>query len=364
MYKALEQWDFDKRHGKNRLKQFAEVFKEYQKRIDFKVSARGWAYLMEQAGFITKDKFDLVNDLLNRCRKRGLLPVDFCAEDVGRQFHEIHEPDMRSPGHYVERHFDYIDDCEDWYTPDYWAQSEFDDLYVEAEKFYIQMVVEKVDLLTLFQPVCKKYHVPIANSKGWQSIFQRAQYARRFKDALDRGLQPVLLYCGDHDPDGLRISDTLMKNLEDIKNVVWSDGQTGFDPSCLIIKRFGLNYDFIIRNNLTWIDNLITGSGKDLASPHHPNYQLDYVQDYLRTVGERKCEANAIVVNPESARELCALSIESFVGEDALKRFQIRELINRLKVIEVKNKIKVFDEDGNHYSGWDNVSDFIKKQII
>src|SRR5690606_38765788 len=103
----------------------------------------------------------------------------------------------------------------------------------------------KVDLVTLFSPVCKKYKIPIANSKGWSSMLQRAEYARRFQEARDKGLKCVLLYCGDHDPDGLRIGEFLRKNLQDLNDIKWEDGEIGYDAKDLIIDRFGLNYDFI-----------------------------------------------------------------------------------------------------------------------
>jgi hypothetical protein len=201
--------------------------------------------------------------------------------------------------------------CEQWYIPGWWS----------GEEYYIQMLVEKIDLKTLFEPVCLDYHIPVATSKGWSSMLQRAEYARRFKQAEDRGLECVLLYCGDFDPDGGRISDFIRSNLDDLKNVVWSDGILGYDPANLTIERFGLNKDFIDENKLTWIDNLITGSGKNLADPSHPNHEMEYVQTYLQDIGERKCEANALVTRPEQGRALCRDAIESFLGPEALDRF-------------------------------------------
>ena len=162
------------------------------------------------------------------------------------------------------------------------------------------------------------------NSKGWSSMLQRGEYARRFKIAEEHDLECVLLIAGDHDPDGLRITDHARKNLYDIQNIVWEDGTTGYDPENLIINRFGLNYDFILHHNLTWIDNLITGSGKNLASPRHKNFKMPYVQEYLKTVGIRKCEANAIVKSPATGRALCRAAIESYLGTDARDRFQKR----------------------------------------
>lgn len=94
------------------------------------------------------------------------------------------------------------------------------------------------------------------------------EYAKRFKQAEDRGLKCVLLYCGDHDPDGLRISEFIRKSLEGLEDIVWSEGTEGYNPDNLEIERFGLNYNFIETNKLPWIDDVITGSKKGLASHH------------------------------------------------------------------------------------------------
>lgn len=304
-------FDFTVRFTKERLREFADLLKDLQYKIGFKVSARGWCYLLEQAGHIDKSQFDKVADALNKCRKEGFLPVDFVAEEDARSFAGVERP---SEYPIEETLTDMLEDVLNghrYFTPDWW----------EGEKYYIQVLVEKIDLKTLFEPVCREYHIPIANAKGWSSILQRAEYARRFSEAQDRGMQCVLLYCGDHDPDGLRISDTIYSNLQDVENVNWEDGYGGFNPDDLIIDRIGLNYNFIIQNNFTWIDNLITGSGKNLADPKHPNFKLPYLQNYLSEIGERKCEANAIVTTPYKAKQFIRERIESYLGEDASNRF-------------------------------------------
>jgi len=295
----------------NSLVNFARELVNIQTQIDFKVSARGWCYQLEQFGLITKAEFDRVETLINHdCRAKGYLPIDFVAEEESRKFSGVEVPVMDSPAKFMKRFLDETLKCERFYTPNWW----------EGEEYYIQMVVEKIDLKSLFEPVCKDFHIPIATSKGWSSMLQRAEYARRFKEAEDMGLNCVLLYCGDHDPDGLRISEFLRKNLEDLMYIQWLDGADGYNPRELEIDRFGLNYDFIQANHLSWINNLITGSKKDLASPYHPNHYMDYVQSYLRDIGERKCEANALVVAPAQGRLLCLEAIEKYVGQDAASR--------------------------------------------
>jgi hypothetical protein len=335
----MNKLDIAQRFTKNNIHQFVDFVTEISDQIGFKVSSRGWGYLLEQHGIIDKSQFDKVENLINRCRKNGWLPVDFVKSDKGRDFDGVSEPDDDLQ-EFINDRLWYLQNCQNWYEPDWW----------EDENYYIQMIVEKIDLVTLFEDVTEKFHVPIANAKGWSSILQRAEYARRFKEAEDRGMKCVLLYCGDHDPDGLRISDQIRKNLYDIRHITWDDGDEGYDPSNLIIDRFGLNYDFIIKNNLTWIDNLMTGgeielarevngkivAGRTKSGKPHPNFQLPYLQEYLSDIGVRKCEANALVVTPESARELCREAIESYLGSDAEQRFKNIQLRERAKIVKLK----------------------------
>ena len=53
----------------------------------------------------------------------------------------------------------------------------------------------------------------------------------------------------------------------------------------------------------------MTSSGIDLADPHHRDHKKPYVQDWLRDIGPRKVEANALVTAPDAGRELCFRAI-------------------------------------------------------
>ena len=177
------------------------------------------------------------------------------------------------------------------------------------------MTVEKIDLRSLFDPVCAAFHVPITNFSGWNDINARAAMMERFAEWEEKGKRCVLLHCGDHDPGGLHISNFLRKNLADLSEAV------GWSPDNLIIDRFGLNADFIRRHRLTWIDNLETSSGGRLDDPNHLDHGKPYVQSYLREFGARKVEANALVVRPEAGRKLCRDAILRYLPADAVERF-------------------------------------------
>jgi len=71
----MDTFDFSKRMGSKRIKEFANYLLELQDTIGFKISARGWGYQLETERLINKDQFDKVEAAINRCRKKGLLPV-------------------------------------------------------------------------------------------------------------------------------------------------------------------------------------------------------------------------------------------------------------------------------------------------
>lgn len=322
------EFNLNQQATKERLGEFADKIKILQDQIGFKVSARGWCYQLESERMINKDEFDKVESWINKCRKKGILPIDFTAEEEGRKFNGVEIPDTDSPIEDLRYWIDNTLTTEERYNPNWW----------NGEDYYIQMLVEKIDLKTLFEPVCKKYKIPIATSKGWSSMLQRAIYCKRFKQAEEQGLKPLLLYCGDHDPDGLRISDFIKKNLVDLKDVEWEDGCEGYNPKNLEIVRFGLDADFIEEHNITWINNLITGSKKDLGSKNHKNHYMPYVQEYIEEHGIRKCEANAIVPMPKIAREFVEDKIKTYLGNDAEQRFLDKRQVIREEVQKFREK--------------------------
>lgn len=303
------------------LDQFAASVLEINSRLEFQVSSRGWCYILEEHG-LKKGDFDKAQRLLNDCRKTGRLPLDICAEDDARALTGVveEEIDEATPDEFAMDAMDSaqetIDSAHDdaratctTYTPHGWN---------EGLDYQLVCMVEKVDLVSLFEPICRKYRVPIANAKGWSDLHLRASIMRYFCVGEDDGRIPVLLYAGDHDPAGLLISKTLPKLFADLSRAVdWA-------PDNLIVDRFGLNEDFISAHGLSWIENLQTGSGSDLSDPEHHSHDRAYVQEYISRFGVRKVEANALVVRPEAGRRLIADAIAQYIPADWPVQFKER----------------------------------------
>ena len=68
---------------------FCDAVLQVNSTLDFKVSARGWAYIFENRGVITKDELDACQKLINECRKTGELPLDICSVDESRSFEGV-----------------------------------------------------------------------------------------------------------------------------------------------------------------------------------------------------------------------------------------------------------------------------------
>jgi hypothetical protein len=71
-------------------------------------SARGWGYLLEGANAITKGDIDLVENLINDCRKSGSLPLDICVVDISRAFSNVEQIDSTTPEEEAHWAVDYI----------------------------------------------------------------------------------------------------------------------------------------------------------------------------------------------------------------------------------------------------------------
>ena len=284
---------------------FYEELEAINDTLPFKISSRGWCYILEGHGLLKGD-FKTAQDLINDGRKSGLLPLNFTAQDNSRAFDCIPYSDKTTPEEEAEWIINHALSSHENYKPlKFWSYQDC----------YIEVIVEKVDLKSLFSPLCRKFNIPVANAKGWSDINLRAEMIQRFRYWERKGKVPVLLYCGDHDPAGINISNLIKKNLDDLSPA------TEWTADNLIIDRFGLNYDFIQTNNLSWIDNLETGSGKNLASIKHPDHEKAWVQEYIAMYGIRKVEANALVVRIEAGRQLFKSTLDKYLDYEAIGLF-------------------------------------------
>jgi hypothetical protein len=313
------------------LEIFCQVIIDFNETLDFPLSSRGWCYHLEGKRIINKNDFDRAQLLINDCRKNGLLPVDICADDDRRAPEGIDDPDGKDYKGHAQKWYEYLlNDLATEYQPDYFAN---------YQHFYIELRTEKIDLINTFRPVCEKYHIPFSNAGGWSDLNSRAAMMQRFKEWEQVGRQCVLLYCGDFDPVGVQISDFIKDNLRSLSKAIYKGRRIDWSPDDLIVHRFGLDLPFIAEYDLMWIDNLKTPNG-ELAvlkpdgsivagkltegknkGKDHPDFYKPHVQKWIRDIGVRKVEANAMIANIDASRELCEQAILQYVNLDGVRRY-------------------------------------------
>lgn len=272
----------------------------------YKFGPRGWAYYAEGLGLITKGEFDRFEKLLTDMRKAGELDPEVIEPDASRMATEVY--DFEAATEDAEERAQWaVDDIGDNLRT--WARSFHQHGYWDALDYYVEMIVEKKDLVQIFRSTADRYNVRITNGKGDTDIHTRLAMLKRFRDHSENGRRCILLAIGDHDPKGLDIVAGLKRTIMSCANIKGLDWD---DPDFEVVN-IGLTEHQIDSLGLMKISNLETGGGRDLSDPRHPDHGKRYVQDYIARFGVWKCEANALVGNPEGAQRLLESAITRFI---------------------------------------------------
>jgi hypothetical protein len=321
---------------RERLKLFAQEILMIDRKSSFhkRPRMRGWGYRCEELSYINdKGEFPALARAINDCRKLRLLPLDIISPDPdeSRHFRQIHR--ATSPRDSLERFRNSMTEMLGS------LPLVITDFYKD-EKYYLMVVVEKGEILQLFNPICQEYgHIPNVSSKGWSNLEIRANIAEQCKWALDHALEPVLLLFYDMDPKGEEIPELFHKHLEDMELA------TGWNPDKMIIDRFGLTDEQIAKYGLSWVNNLKGSSGKEMKRTRK-------VRAYIQRRGghERKCEMESLYKDEETvkaAEQICREAIEKYLGKDAGERFRkkLEESKAKLSPLYDNPMWKKFDEE-------------------
>ena len=83
----------------------------------------------------------------------------------------------------------------------------------ENQDNYVEVFIEKKALIGAFSNVCKKHKVALNPCKGYPSLTFLYDASERFKNAVNDGKEPIILYFGDYDPSGEDIPRSIQSNL-------------------------------------------------------------------------------------------------------------------------------------------------------
>ncbi len=319
-----------------------EAIERMSRETGYRFGPRGWAYFAEGLGLITKGEFDRFEKLLTDMRKDGELDPDVIEPDGSRVATDVSDFDAAdgAPEDYARYA---VDDIGDRLRE--WSRAYREHGYWDGLGYYVEMIVEKKDLVQIFRSTTDRYNVRITNGKGDTDIHTRLAMLKRFRDHTEAGRRCVLLAVGDHDPKGLHIVDGLHRTIMSCANIKGLDWE---DPDFDVVP-VGLTEAQIDALDLMKIENLETGGGRDLSDPAHPDHRKAYVQDYIARFGVWKCEANALVGKPPEARALLEEAINRFIPAahpaDVDERNEPAQAAVRTEISRILKEGWTFDND-------------------
>lgn len=83
----------------------------------------------------------------------------------------------------------------------------------ENQPYYPEVLIEKKALEGVFVRTCKELDVALGACKGYPSLTFLNDATCRYKQAVNRGQQPIILYFGDYDPSGEDIPRSIKENI-------------------------------------------------------------------------------------------------------------------------------------------------------
>ncbi len=89
---------------------------------------------------------------------------------------------------------------------------------LQSQLDHIELVLEKMTLQNIVQPIANKYCVPMTVGRGYCSLEPRRQIVERYQASGKDRL--VLIVMSDHDPDGMEICESIGRSIRDDFGVV------------------------------------------------------------------------------------------------------------------------------------------------
>ena len=300
---------------------FCERILEINSTFDFRVSSRGWAYLLEGEGVGSRRAdFDAAQNFIPTiAASRELFPLNICSEDNRRAGEGVEYLDgeaQRAP----QRHPD---------PPRAKNTSSIRRLvFWDPLDVYVEMAVEKGDLKGLFAPVCRRipngdyehrrlggpalprsHDAPVRGARSRRSP-GRAAVLRRPRSGRSQYLKHAPCEPGG---DGGALRTVI--------------------PIGLVIDRFGLNFDFIEANR-AHLDRQPRNWQRQSAStirstPTTGNCMSSRI---CRGSGRARSKGNALVTRVLAARDLCRQAIVKYVPAFAPAAYTARLAVLRAEL--------------------------------
>lgn len=267
-----------------------EVIREFNEK-GFQLTLRQLFYQFVARGWIKNNQreYDQLGKAVSDGRLNGLIPWDGIV-DRTRSFRTHSSWD--SPA-------DILRETAEQYQEDLW----------QDQHYRPEVWIEKDALVGVIEGVCTEWRVPYFSCRGYSSQTLQYDAGKRFQRQLARGLNPLVLHLGDHDPSGLQMTQDITERLK------------MFAQANVEVMRLALN------ENQT--EGLPPNLVKDTDS-RSAIYKFDY--------GEECWELDAL--DPTDIGRLVGDAVSALIDHDAWDAAKAHEEEQRKKLREIVRQLQ------------------------
>lgn len=158
-----------------------------------------------------------------------------------------------------------------------------------GQERYLEVWCEKQAMASIIEPITREYHVRFLADKGYNSATAMYDAGQRMaKAAITEGLQPTVIYMGDHDPSGMDMSRDIEDRLYTLSTSTEID-----------VLRLALTFDQV----------------EEHQPPPNPTKLSDSrAESYIARYGDDSWELDAL--EPATLDGLIRQTIESYLDLD------------------------------------------------
>lgn len=266
------------------------------------------------------------------------LPVD-CFADETRGVIQDFNDEYKTPVAHIKEKLDFIGDLPNQYEKliPKWHE----------QPYYIELWTEKNAMVGTFRSILKDLDVRIVYNRGFDSVSNAwATYLRLLKE-LDEGKKVRVMYCGDLDPSGDGMDETInefMKICFDVEKFR-EDGRYDF-------KRIGVLYEHIAKFQLpkNLDPDVLAKLKKD---PRRHDFKKKYHLESDDDLFQYEIDALA-AADPAEFKKIILDAIRPFYDEEIYKR-HLSDVNHSEKQIRIQVMKYVYDfiDEVNMKSMWD-----------
>ena len=188
-----------------------------------------------------------------------------------------------------------------------------------GQEHYIEIWIEKDALSDIVWNACAGYGVRLVVNKGYTSATFMYEAVQRLKEAANKGMEPVVLYMGGHDPSGIDMTRDVEERIE------------FYEGPDTIVDRIALTHSQVTQYH---------------PPPNPAKLSDPRAEKYIAQYGAVSWELDAL--RPQVLEEIATTGIMKYFDRKIFDEQKKKESNDKDKLRKIVNKLKEDSKDDNN----------------